>query len=248
MAASELSADGAWLLLQLRLPRGKSSPRVAVWRRLRKLSATGLSGAIYALPAGDESRESLEWLSRDVEVAGGEARLFEARPVERPAAGRESARRALAPLDSRRYRKRLWVTRPRPGVDRLASAWLIRSFIDPLARFAFVADGAAMPRRAVPFDTYGAELGHYQGLCTFEVLARRFRLDQPSVRELGRLVHALDLDEEPRDPAEAALVDRLIQGLRAAHADDRELLEAGIALFAALAASSAVPRRKRGVR
>ncbi len=237
--------SGSWLLLQLQLPSGKSSRRVAVWRRLRKIEATGLAGVVYALPAGDESRESFEWLSRDVEALGGEARLFEARPIERPGGGREASRPALAPLDPARYRKRLWVTRPRPGVDRMASAWLIRSFVDPRARFAFVEEGEPVPRHSLPFDTFGAEFGHQDGLCTFEVLARRFRVVRPGVRELARLVHALDLDEDAPDPAEAAVVERLIAGLRAAHPDDGELLEAGIALFAGLAASAPSARRGR---
>ena len=248
MRASEPPAAGARLLLQLQLPRGKSSGRVAVWRRLRRLEATGLAGAIYSLPAGDESRERFEWLRRDVEALGGEARLFEARPVDPPAGGSATASRSLAPLDPRRYRNRTWVTRPRPGVDRMASAWLIRSFVDPRARFGFAAEGTPGPRRSIPFDTFGADFGHQQGLCSFEVLARRFRIQRPAVRELGKLVHALDLDEEAPDPAEAKLVDRLVQGLRAAHSDDHRLLEAGIELVAALAASPAAPYRGRPAR
>jgi len=235
MTARPTRERPGWLLLQLRLPAGTSSRRVAIWRRLRKLEAAGLAGAIYALPEGPESRESFEWLRRDVAALGGEARLFAARELPATPPGRPAA---LTRLDPKAFRGRTWVTRPRPGVDRMASAWLIRSFVDPQARFAFAAEGSRPPRRAIPFDTFGAELGHQQGLCTFEVLARRFRIERPAVRGLAKLVHALDLDEEPPERSEAALVERLIEGLRASHADDGELLEAGIALFAALAASS----------
>ena len=248
---SQIDAGGSsWLLLQLRLPAGPSSARVGVWRRLRRLGAIGL-GATWMLPGGEECRESCEWVRRDVEAAGGEAFLFEARPLGhtaaalarrraggRPTAGRGASLDVLAPLDRKTFRARTWITRPRPGVDRMASAWLIRRFIDPRARFAFTGDAGRPGRNQVPFDTYGAELGHQQGLCTFEVLARRFGIDDPAVHALGRTVHAIDLGETAPDAAEAAMVERLVGGLRATHAADPELLDAGIALFETLYASA----------
>ena len=250
-------AGGAWLLLQLRLPAGASSGRVDAWRRLRRLGAIGL-GATWMLPGDEEHRESCEWLRRDVEAAGGEAFLFEARPLGhtaaaiarrraggRPSAGRPPSVDLLAPLDRRKFRARIWVTRPRPGVDRMASAWLIRRFIDPRARFAFAGDAARPRRHQVPFDTYGAELGHQQGLCTFEVLAHRFGIDDPAVGALGRTVRAIDLGEAAPDAAEAAMLERLVAGLRATHAADAGLLDAGIALFETLYASA---RNERGAR
>ena len=251
MTARESTREARYLLLQIRLPGGKSSARVGIWRRLRKLGALGL-GATWTLPLDVESRESFEWLRRDVEAGGGEALLFEARPDAGSAAALAGRRRgetdapragsarghALAPLDPARYRGRTWVTRPRPGVDRMASAWLIRRFVDAKARFEFAADADRGRRKWVPFDTFGAELGHQQGLCTFEVLARRFGVDDPAVRALGRTVHAVDLAEPAPDAAEAATVERMVAGLRAAYADDGELLAAGIALFEALFASA----------
>lgn len=251
MAARDSGRDAVYLMLQVRLPGGKSSARVGIWRRLRKLGAVSL-GASWALPLDDESRESCEWLRRDIEAAGGEAMLFEARPDAGSEAALERRRQgesasppveasridALAPLDPARFRGRTWVTRPRPGVDRMASAWLIRRFVDARARFEFAAAADRQRGRAIPFDTFGAELGHQQGLCTFEVLARRFGVDDPAVQALGRTVHAVDLAEPAPDAAEAATVERMVAGLRAAYADDGELLTAGIALFEALYASA----------
>lgn len=248
---SPIDAGGSpWLLLQLRLPAGPSSARVGVWRRLRRLGAIGL-GATWMLPGGEERRESCEWVRRDVEAAGGEAFLFEARPLGhtaaalarrraggRPSAGGAASLEVLAPLDRKTFRARIWVTRPRPGVDRMASAWLIRRFIDPRARFAFTGDARRPGRHQIPFDTYGAELGHQQRLCTFEVLARRFGVDDQAVHALGRTVHAIDLGEAAPDAAEAAMVERLVAGLRATHAADPALLDAGIALFETLYASA----------
>lgn len=134
------------------------------------------------------------------------------------------------------FHKRTWVTRPRPGIDRFASAWLIRRFIDPGARFDFaesVAAATAGRKRAVPFDMFGAEFGHVDGGCTFETLIARFSIDAPGLAWLARTVHVLDLkDGEDRLP-EAAALGRLVEGLRAVHGNDEVLLERGIEMIEA---------------
>ena len=143
------------------------------------------------------------------------------------------------------FRNRTWVTRPRPGVDRMASAWLIRRFIDPKARFAFAAapDGAD-----VPFDMYTGEFSHQGTLCTFEVLAKRFKIIDPAVARLAQIVHDLDMKESVYGAPESPAVGRMVEGLRHVHAEDPPLLEQGIAMFEALARSfesSAPPKRRR---
>lgn len=259
MPTRDPTTGDRWFLIQAHLPAGKSSGRVAIWRRLRKLGAVSLGGACWALPDGAENRESCEWIRRDLASLGGEALLFEARAVdeavssalsrrargETVAAGGAPAADALSRLDPAQFRRRTWVTRPRPGVDRMASAWLIRRFVDPAARFEFDATDGGRRGKAIPFDTFGAELGHQQGLCTFEVLARRFGVDDPAVQALARTVHAVDLHEPLPDGGEAALVERLVAGLRATHTDDHDLLAAGMAMFEALYAS---PREARPAR
>jgi hypothetical protein len=141
------------------------------------------------------------------------------------------------------YAKRRWVTRPRPGVDRMASAWLIRRFIDPRATFGFVdrARGAE-----VPFDMYDGEFSHQGELCTFETLAVRFGLTDRVVSQIGQIVHDLDLKETRYAAPEGPAVGRMVEGLRQLHPDDSTLLEHGIAMFEALARSfeSAAPPRK----
>jgi hypothetical protein len=129
---------------------------------------------------------------------------------------------------------RRWVTRPRPGVDRMASAWLIRRFIDPAAAFAFVEDPAESD---VSFDMYTGEFSHYGNLCTFEVLADRFGLDTQAVSKIGRLVHDIDIKDAKYGSLEAPAIGRIVDGLRALHSDDGTLLEQGIAVFDALARS-----------
>ena len=135
-----------------------------------------------------------------------------------------------------RVRGRRWVTRPRPGVDRMASAWLIRRFIDPKARFAFV----DRPSKAdVPFDMYAGEFSHHGGLCTFEVLCGRFAIVDPAVARIGQIVHDLDLKETKYASPDAPAIGRMVEGLRAVHADDATLIEQGMGMFEALAWSLA---------
>ena len=137
----------------------------------------------------------------------------------------------LLPLDE--YRERTWLTRPRPGIDRSGSAWLIRRFIDPAARFAF-ADTVPASSRVVPFDMYDVEFSHHGDRCTFEVLCQRFGIKERAVERLGRLVHDLDLKESRYNVPDAAAVGRLIDGLRQVYSRDDELLEHGIVVFEAM--------------
>jgi hypothetical protein len=143
---------------------------------------------------------------------------------------------SAARLKTTQFKGRTWVTRPRPGIDRFASAWLIARFIDPRARFAFAS--APQPTRrqppAVTFDMYGGDFGHEGGGCTFETLVARFALRAPGLEWLARLVHVLDLKEDVADIPEAPAVARLVEGLREMHADDRTLLDRGVEIIEAL--------------
>ena len=142
-----------------------------------------------------------------------------------------SARDAEFPTS---YKARLWVTRPRPGVDRMASAWLIRRFIDPEARFDFVADRAEPRPDSVPFDMFGVEFTHRGALCTFEMLCDTFHLADPALASIAGIVHDLDLKDGRFGAAEAAAIGFIIEGLRLAQGDDHRLLTDGITLFEAL--------------
>ncbi len=116
----------------------------------------------------------------------------------------------------------------------MASAWLIRRFIDPKATFGFVETPA---KADVPFDMYTGAFSHHGSLCTFETLAQRFRLTDPAIGRIGHIVHDLDTKETRYGPAEAPAVGRLVEGLRRTHADDHALLKQGITMFEALARS-----------
>src|SRR5688572_22140702 len=93
------------------------------------------------------------------------------------------------------FQGRLWFTRPRPGVDRMASAWLIQHFIDRQARFGFSADRDSVPEHGVPFDMFGVEFSHQGEGCTFETLCSVFHLDGPALSRIAAIVHDLDLKD-----------------------------------------------------
>lgn len=135
------------------------------------------------------------------------------------------------------FRKVVWLTRPRPGIDRCASAWLIRRFIDPAASFAFADSPDAMAssrRRVVPFDMYGVEFGHHGNACTFETLLTRFGITDPAAIWLGRIVQAVDLKADATAVPEAVTVGPLIEGLRLVHRSDAVLLDRGAEVIEAL--------------
>jgi hypothetical protein len=146
------------------------------------------------------------------------------------------------------YQGRRWFTRPRPGVDRMASAWLIRRFIDPRAQFAFATDRDEVPGRGVPFDMFGVAFSHQGGGCTFETLCTVFGIDDPAAARIAAIVHDLDLKDGRFGAPECATVGAVIDGLQLAHADDDTLLAQGMTLFESLyqsfeqSARSAAPR------
>lgn len=141
-----------------------------------------------------------------------------------PAEPRASAR-PITPRRRQDYQRRLWATRQRPWVDRLCSAWLIRRFIDPKARFVWLKSPADLPRNAVGFDFEGAEFAHAGSRVTFQVLAASFGLEaDEALAHLGRLVHYLDVGGMP--VPEARGLATILAGARAAAGSDDDLLDA----------------------
>lgn len=138
------------------------------------------------------------------------------------------------PMDALKGRR--WVTRPRPHVDRIGSAWLIKRFIDPDAEFVF-APSKDFPPDAIPFDTAGVEFGHQGEDCTFETLVKRLGQRDRRLTHLAEIVHEVDLKDQkfPRD--EARGVDLAIRGLLATFKDDQEVLTHGMVLFDGLYAA-----------
>lgn len=142
---------------------------------------------------------------------------------------------ATAELGSKRkdYQGKVWVTRPRPGIDRSASAWLIRRFIDTKARFVFAADGRA-PAGAIPFDMYQGGFGHRGEDCSFETLRKEFRIRDARVAAIGEMVHDADLGDGKFGRNEAYGVDEVLKGWVKKGMSDEELLERGMEMIEGL--------------
>ena len=184
-------------------------------------------------------------------------RLHEVQALDRFAAeGRADAEAALEALATRtsqpgapmtstlpdRPKARVWVTRAGVYVDRIASAWLIRRFVDPEARFRFVAPKQFHPEPGeIRFDMFEGEFTHDGDLCTFETLCRHFALRDPAIKAISEIVHDIDCKDEKFERAEAAGIELVLRGLVGAEPDDTRRLESGAAIFDGLFAQLGGP-------
>jgi hypothetical protein len=136
----------------------------------------------------------------------------------------------LTPKRSAEYQGKTWVTRKKPFVDRMASAWLIRRFIDPGAKFRFIEEFST-------FDIRGAEFTHQGDLCTFEVLVKSFGIKDKAIKRIAEIVHDLDIKDEKYNNPETSGVEEILTGIRKTENTDETTLEKGMAVFDMLYAS-----------
>jgi hypothetical protein len=142
------------------------------------------------------------------------------------------------------YRGRLWVTRKGIHVDRMASAWLIKRFIDPEATFKFVpARGYQPENREIRFDMFEADFTHEGDRCTFEVLVQRLKVNNPALRPIAEIVHDIDLKDGKFGRPETPGIERLITGICTMQKDDEARLARASVIFEDLHGSFA--RRTR---
>lgn len=135
------------------------------------------------------------------------------------------------------YRNRVWVTRAGVHVDRIASAWLIRRFLDAAAVFKFVPPKGYAPEPGeIRFDMFDAEFTHEGEDCTFEVLVRRFGLDVPGLGAIAEIIHDIDVKDGKYKRPETEGVASLIAGLALRCRDDEQRLALGVDLFDSLLA------------
>src|SRR5438132_1541631 len=193
-----------WLMLINSVSGENKTARMRIWRALKASGAVALRDGVYLLPESESARAVFVEQSQEVVAAGGMA-----------------------------YRGRTWATRERPWIDRVASAWLIRRFIDPKAKFLWLKKPKDCPKTAPGFDFDGAEFTHIGARVTFEVLAASFGLDNDrAIARLGALVHYLDVGgiPVPEAPGFAAIM----AGARAQQANDDKLLQSMSAVLDAL--------------
>jgi hypothetical protein len=137
------------------------------------------------------------------------------------------------------YQGKIWVTRRRPFVDRMASAWLIKRFIDAGAFFAFIDEKelASPKENSIAFDVYGGEFTHVGDLCTFEVLIKSFALKNKVLERIAAIVHQLDIKDEKYKTPEAAGLEEILTGIRKTEQHDSDALERGMQVFEMLYAA-----------
>ncbi|MGQ0599398.1 chromate resistance protein ChrB domain-containing protein [Aquabacterium sp.] len=209
----------------------KSSSEVELRKSLRRLDAQLHDIQAHDFFPGTDSQkasEALAALRREIELHFS--------PDEPSAASALIERRATS-----EFQGCTWATRQRPWVDRLASAWLVQRFVDPEAKFIWLADVSDCPKGAVGYDYNGAAFTHVGDRVTFEVVAETFGLTagNPAMQRLAVLVHCLDVGGHLVD--EAAGLEMLIRGLHIRHPDDDDLLAAALPLFDACFAALKAP-------
>jgi hypothetical protein len=131
------------------------------------------------------------------------------------------------------YRGKTWATRAHIHIDRLCSAWLIRRFIDPRAKFVFGPE-EKLPRNAILFDVLGTEFTHKGDRCTFETLLESFRLKDGALSSLAELVHEIDLKDQKFNRPESAGLDMVVRSISDSTHNDQKTLEVGSRLLDAI--------------
>jgi hypothetical protein len=216
---AQMVKDARGLTKSLR-PNAKTSARAdaraqaaRLRKRLAEIVAIDFFGAI--------GRETAEGAIRTLE-----ARLNEDADVR----GKDTTQSAARPPEA--LHNRTWVTREGVYIDRIASAWLIRRFIDPEARFKFVSGKGYRPKEGeLRFDMFEAEFTHEGDKCTFEVLLDRCGLKDGALRAIAEIIHDIDLKDGKFGRTEVAGIRTLMEGIGAATRDDAQRLARGAEVF-----------------
>ena len=141
-----------------------------------------------------------------------------------------TSKKTLPQLEAKNYRGKIWLTRPHPEIDRVGSAWLIRKFVDPRAKFIFAAS-VPSNREVLPFDMVDVEFSHHGDCCTFETLIRRFGIEDKAVRKIAEMIHDTDLEDEKFQRSECIGIDRVLKGWAKSGMTDDQILLHGFECF-----------------
>ncbi|MEO5568658.1 MAG: chromate resistance protein ChrB domain-containing protein [Gemmatimonadaceae bacterium] len=235
-AYTALARDVERVLARLtatRRPRGTRAPAA---RRLLEVFRQRVTAIEHIDFFGSAGRDQVTTLLKQLEEKSSDP----SRPAVSP--------RATGAVDVHSYAGRVWVTRPRPGVDRMASAWLIKRFVDPQARFGFAADRESLPQNVIPFDMFGVDFSHQGEGCTFETLCAVFGIQEPAVVRVAAIVHDLDLKDGRFGAPEAPTVGTVIEGLHLSISEDDALLAQGMTLIESLYCAFEQSTRSAGPR
>jgi hypothetical protein len=215
-----VSKDARALATALDAVVAPASPGEARARLIRLRAEVARVAAIDFF--GAHGRETVEGL-----LSGLETRLREGEAMVE-----ERQNQATGPAATEVLKGRIWVTRRGVYVDRIASAWLIRRFIDPDARFKFVSAKGYEPEPGeLRFDMYEGEFTHEGDRCTFEVLLARAGLSDAALTAIGEIVHDIDLKDAKFAREDASGIARVMDGIAAANKDDERRLQRGAAVL-----------------
>ena len=229
------------MVLIHQLPPKPDYVRVKVRRRLHKLGAVLLKNSVYVLPESEEAMEDLQWLVNEIAADGGSAVVCKAQFVTgvtdqdldvlfrvgstAVVADPETEAPSTPPSGA------TWVTRRDVYIDRIASAWLIKRFIDRKARFKFVANNHSRRPGELRFDMYKGEYTHVADRCTFETLVRVFGLKDTALTAIAEIVHDLDCKDDKFERPEASGIGAVVRGIAVSTKGDARRLTKGAAVF-----------------
>ena len=236
-------SGGEATLVRVREIEGVSNEKlVEMFNDARDKEYAVVGKALRALERSRKTRandaDELDRLTRQFRAIRGTDFFESARGQEieirlRKIEERRQSKGTLPKIDPANYRGRTWLTRPRPEIDRVGSAWLIRKFIDPEAQFAFARHVSAEPG-AVAFDMLDAEFSHLGEDCTFETLIKRFVIRDKAVQKLGEMIHDADLEDDKFQRPECVGIDRILKGCAKHGLPDEEIMRRGFECFDAL--------------
>jgi hypothetical protein len=236
-------SGGGATLVRVREIEGLSNEQlVELFNRAREKEYSGISKSLRLLERSRRARrdiaDELDRLTRRFRAIRATDFFNSARAQDiemqlRKIDEKHRPKGALPKIDPQNYRGRTWLTRPRPEIDRVGSAWLIRKVIDPDARFVFASKTAEQPD-AVSFDMLDAEFSHVGDDCTFETLTKRFAIRDKAIQKVGEMIHDADLEDDKFQRVECVGIDRILKGYAKAGLPDEEILRRGLQCFDAL--------------
>jgi hypothetical protein len=213
-------------VLQEQFRQARATDYEALIEEAKKLkpAAKGASGQIPRLRRRYEEIMAIDFFASPMRRKAEEA----LKRAEQPRVKVEKMRTET--VSKADYQNRVWMTRPRPGIDRVSSAWLITRFIDPQATFIFGSDPAAH-NGSVPFDMFQAGgFGHEGDNCTLETLCRAFRVTDKKVQLIAQAIHDADLEDDKFGRSEGNFIQQILQGWAKQGIADEELLRRGMDL------------------
>jgi hypothetical protein len=240
LAQQVRDSGGDATLVRVREIEGLSNEKlIALFNRARDEEYGAIKRALHAFVARGKKADpetkaaALERLTRQFRAIREidffqSARGQDVQMLLRRAEGAQ--KKTLPRLDPKNYRGKTWLTRPRPEIDRVGSAWLIRRFIDPRAKFVF-ATVVPSNRKVLPFDMVDVEFSHHGDYCTFETLVRRFGIEDKALQRIAEMIHDADLEDEKFQRSECIGIDRVLKGWAKNGMTDDQILRHGFECF-----------------